>query len=364
MKIDVLKTTPDPTLKDFYADKERLADLVNGLCFQGIENIKAENIKSESNEVSTLFEDNNAVYSFNAYRDVLVKICDQGYLILIGIENQQNIDLYIPLREFLYAAFTYNKQYRDYQKECRQRSQLGLSQKKFRLIPVITPVIYYGENEWKENHYISDLMRDVPKEWEPYINDWYTRVIDVKHVNTSVFKNKDNKDLFDGLIKIYKSKGCLENLSEMRVSKDVAILLATITGMKGLAAMIMEEESEEIDMCRSWDIYVERMTNEKVNKSLQQGIERGLQQGIERGLKQGLEQGLQQGLEQGMSQGLELGISQGKTSVIISLLSQKLGDLSHNILSDIKSSSLDKIDLLTINLFNIQSEQDILNIIH
>lgn len=352
MTINRLETKPDPTLKDFYQDTERFADLINAVCFAGRKIVEAEELFTETNEETTIFDEGNSIYSFYSHRDIFVRLTAQAYYILIGIENQQNVDVLIALREFLYTAFNYNRQYRSYQRECRKRRKEGLEIKEFKLVPVVTPVIYYVEDEWEENHYISGLMKELPIEWEHLVNDWYTRVVDIKKIDTSLFKNKDNRDLFDGIVKVYEVKGDIEKIREMRVSREVAIFIATITGMKGLVNVIREEESEEIDMCRSWDIFVERVTKEANEKGLQKGLQRGLRQGMERGMAQGISQGISQG------------IFQGKISVILSLLSQKLGGLSPEIQIDIESCSIEKIDLLTENLFYIEKEQDILNIIH
>ena len=80
--------------------------------------------------------------------------------------------------------------------------------------------------------------------------------------------------------------------------------------------------------------------------------------------KKGLQRGLRQGMERGMAQGISQGIFQGKISVILSLINPKLGGLSPELQIDIESCSIEKIDLLTENLFYIEKEQDILNIIH
>lgn len=360
MSIKLLETKPDPTLKDFYEDKERCADLINVICFNGEKVIDADSISQDSNEMTTIFDNTNSIFSFSAFRDIFVRVGKGNYFVFIGIENQQSIDILIALREFLYTAFHYNKQYRAYQRECRKRKSLGLESKRFKLIPVITPVIYFGEDEWKEDHYISDIMEELPEKFKKKINDWYTKVVDIKKINTSLFTHKDNKDLFEGIIKVYESKGRFNKLKEMKVSRDTAILISTITGMKELVNVIKEDESEEIDMCRSWDIYNERIKREATEIGMTQGLAQGLAQGI----TQGITQGIAQGIEQGMAQGVTQGVQMGKISIMIDLLDRKIGGISLDVQKCIEKTTIEKIDLLAFNLFSIENEQDILNIIN
>lgn len=398
-----LKTKPDPTLKDFYDDMERCADLINAVCFNGEQIINEHQIQKESNEESTLFEERDLISSFHSYRDIMIKITDQGYFLFIGIENQQYIDTFIGLREFLYTAFNYNRQYRNYQREYRKRSKLGLKTRKFVLTPVITPIIYFGEDEWKEDHYLRDMMSGIPKVWYPIINDWYTRVIDVKKMDISLFRNKDNRELFEGIVKVYKAKGNVDNLNDMRVSKDVAILIATITGMKDLINIIIEQESEEIDMCKSWELFKEneiRIPLEREIKRVRDEAKIALEKSVKEATKElekeknniiqernniiqerndiiqerndiiqerndiiqernELKQMEIQLKEQAKQEAHDL-----QVSIIITILINKLGFLSKDIQQHLQQISVDKLDILTKQIPHIENENDILTITH
>lgn len=353
--IKLLETKPDPTLKDFFTENERFADLINVICFNGRDVIDSSNIERISNEESTLFEDEDVIRSFASYRDILIRYCKEGIIALIGLENQQRKDTLISLREYLYAAFNYNIQYRNYQRDCRKRLRMGMKTKKFELVPVITPVLYYGEDFWCGDYYLHELMPNLPEEWKELINDWHTRVVDIKKIDKSLFRNKDNRDLFDGIVKVYECKGDISKLQHMKVSKDVAILISTITGMKELVNVIRIEEREEIDMCRSWEIFKERVQREADEMAALK---------IAQSLDLGMKQGIEQGIEQGIKQGIQKGLFEGKSNTILSLLNQKLGNLSLSVQYKIENSSMDKLDLLVENLFTIENEQDILNIVN
>ncbi len=55
---------------------------------------------------------------------------------------------------------------------------------------------------------------------------------------------------------------------------------------------------------------------------------------------------------------------EGKLNTLKELLQIKLGNLSSNLEKQLTKASLDKLEVLTVNIFNINSEEDVLKIIH
>ena len=209
----------------------------------------------------------------------------------------------------------------------------------------MTPVLYFGEEEWKEHHYLSDIMNVVPNMWKSIINDWYTRVIDIKKIDTTLFRNKDNKDLFEGILKIYNAKGKSDEIKDLKVTKEIAVLISTITGMKDLVNIIMEQESEEIDMCRSWELFKEN----EIRIPLEREIKRVREEGriaVEKELKLAVEKELHE----------------TKATIIITILNDKLGGLSKELQQHLKEISIEKLDIITKQILHIENEQDILSL--
>ena len=58
------------------------------------------------------------------------------------------------------------------------------------------------------------------------------------------------------------------------------------------------------------------------------------------------------------------GESIGKLNTLKEQLQIKLGNLSSNLEKQLAKASLDKLEVLTVNIFNINSEEDVLKIIH
>ena len=87
-------------------------------------------------------------------------------------------------------------------------------------------------------------------------------------------------------------------------------------------------EGDEINMCKAMDQLFQRMRNE------------------------------------GESIGIEKGRQEEKQSTLKELLKVKLGTLSSSLEKQLTETSLEKLNELTLNIFNINSEEDVLKIIH
>ncbi len=57
--------------------------------------------------------------------------------------------------------------------------------------------------------------------------------------------------------------------------------------------------------------------------------------------------------------GREEGLIEGKIQLIITLLEQRLGEIPSEINSQIKTLSLDKIEIITTSIFDINTWQDL-----
>ena len=116
-----------------------------------------------------------------------------------------------------------------------------------------------------------------------------------------------------------------------------------MTNSEELVIRLEKEESEEIKMCEVIDSYAR---------------ERELQ-----GMKQGIKQGMKQGVKQGIKQGELQGMMKEKIVLLIKLLKQKLGHVSKELVMQIEVSPEDKLDQLTIKIFDVEDEEDVLEIL-
>ena len=67
---------------------------------------------------------------------------------------------------------------------------------------------------------------------------------------------------------------------------------------------------------------------------------------------------------EGESIGIEKGRQEEKQSTLKELLKVKLGTLSRPLEKQITNASLEKLNVLTLNIFNVRNEEDVLKIIN
>lgn len=152
----------DITLKDYLSDSRRYADLINGSIFQGRQIIDADEL-TDTGTVQSKSDEQTVVERIN---DITMKQTRDGSLFAVWtVANQQHIDYSMPARVMLQDALSYDRQL----KEVRRSNQTAASQTKAgeflsgirsadRLHPVITLVVYWGEEPWRGATSMHDIL--------------------------------------------------------------------------------------------------------------------------------------------------------------------------------------------------------------
>mgnify|MGYP000985677323 CR=1 FL=1 len=99
-------------------------------------------------------------------------------------------------------------------------------------------------------------------------------------------------------------------------------------------------EGDEINMCEAMDRLFQRFEN------------------------QGMEKGETIGFEKGERSGIEKGKREEKQNTLKEQLKVKLGTLSSPLEKQLTNTSLEKLNELTLNIFNVTNEEDVLKIIN
>lgn len=312
-----LETTPDPTLKDFFKKKDRFADLINCLLFHGQPILHDKILIPYDSNSSTVFNHKTIVTSINKNRDIMMKANHDNTAILIGLENQQTIDYTMPFRILVYDTITYHQQFHMVNKVSRQS---------FCPIPVMTCVLYYGDKKWRQPYFLTDRMT-IPHIYKEIVNDWNGHIYDIKDIDISKLTHPDNVMMIEAVQRFYKWDKNLESLRDMILTKEVAIVVATIIGNKKFSIKVQKEESEEINMCTLFDEYVQ----ERERNSERRGEIRGERRG-------------------------EI---KGKVSLLLTQLNSKFGVVSDELIMKIKNSTSDELEQVTLIILNAKSEEDI-----
>ena len=248
---------PDTVMKDFWRNSERFEDVCNGLLFHGEKMIS--HVKELDSEQATTLQQT----SIQRRRDLL-KLADiEGKSVIIGIENQQTRDKNIVFRDMEYTSYKYSIRNKD---------------RKNKLYPIMTLILYYGFHRWKANHDLKEMM-DMSKHVDNYVNNWKSHVFDVKEVNASLFRNKEVRDFFEGVQNLYSWDKNISHLKSIDMTYECAIAIGAVTGTEALIKKAEEVKGGMINMCIA--------VSEALEESRAIGIEQGRNEGIMLGKQEG-----------------------------------------------------------------------------
>ena len=179
--------------------------------------------------------------------------------------------------------------------------------------PVGTFVFYTGDKEWTYPDSLKGTLKNIPPEMEKYINDWRFPVLDIKKIDFTKLRNQHLRDIVEISQGMYQ--GSYEGLRVNRMVQLESIKIAAIFTHTDINEEDLPE-GDEINMCKAMDQLFQRMRDE------------------------------------------------GKLNTLKELLKVKFGYLSSNLEEQLTKASLDKLEVLTVNIFNINSEDDVLKIIN
>ena len=151
----------DTVWKKYFSDNSRYADIINGIGCKGEQLVTAADLCDADTRAGKKKD-----------RDLLRKAAFGMNFALIGVENQENIDYSLPLRNMVYDAEEYEKQSAKIRKQVREEEKhLGAGEylygfkKDSKLKPVITFVLYGGTEEWNGSRSLREMIdfTDIPE---------------------------------------------------------------------------------------------------------------------------------------------------------------------------------------------------------
>ena len=264
---------------------------------------QTRNLISQENDVSTLIGKEALPMETKRYRDIVRKASINGDYMIIGVEHQSTLDKNMIIRILNYDAQLYINQV--------ERGK--------EVYPVGTFVFYTGDKEWTYPKSLKESLK-VPPEMEDYINDWKLPVLELQNMYPQILKSKRLKEVVE--ISQSMLEGDYEKLRTNRMISVENYKMASILTHTDIKEEDLPE-GDEINMCKAMDQLFQRFEN--------QGIEKGEAIGIEKTLKEQLK--------------------------------VKLGTISSPLEEKLTTTSLEKLNELTLNIFNINSEEDVLKII-
>ena len=308
------KLTADGACRTVFSNDVSFASFYNAAIFEGKQIIHPERLVRYENDISFLINDSKRAEDKKRRRDIVVKSDINGIYCLLGIEHQSSIDETMVIRCGIYEMLEYLKQAEN--KEYK------------RLVPQIMVAFYTGPKKWNVPVKLSDYF-EIPEELKKYFNDWKIILVDVKEMDTSKISDEQTRYFIEAIQAMYK--GSYEDLKRLkRMKKENFLYAAIITGSIDQVESVLE--GDEMDMCEGMERMAEGFRKE------------GEVRGVIRGRSEGK-------LEE-------------KQNTLLTLLTCKFGNLSKETENTIRSSTMEKLNKLTLSIFDIQSEEDALRIIN
>lgn len=281
--------------KEFFADRERFAELMNVILYRGEDVVRAQNlIRMERTYPSPLRDGEKS-------RDVLMKDTKQN--ICYGLELETEADYSMPERVLSYDVCEWETQIREIGKQ-RDRKEMDYRDKKSRLrlkdslMPVVTVVLYLGGGHWQGSRRLSELFSISPqsrKRLNDLLPDYGFPLAEADYVDAGICKT-DLREFFHAM-QCRTDKGKLrallhtERFSNLKEETEWAI--AVYLDRKHL---IKKMKQEGIGMCQALDELMEDKKQEGKREGKREGrlagrkeekrviISRMLQEGMDKAL--------------------------------------------------------------------------------
>ena len=245
-------------------------------------------------------------------RDVVKMYRKDGVqLVLFGIENQEKIDYSAPVRIMQFDGADYQNQVRRTEEENRKRLGLKTGLPAFfredRIVPVITLILYFGEEEWDRPVRLHDMLAFPEKDStiRSLVPDYPIHVISVRRNGSAGMDisllHTELRQVF-GFLQLQEDKEGLKRYVEenrpvfSRLSSNAALFLAASAHETRLLKGLNREE-EHYDMCRALDEWYADGVSEGEKIGEKRGEERGKKIGERNGICKGVSAALLRILE-------------------------------------------------------------------
>lgn len=279
------KLKPDVVLKNFWQDNERFASLFNALVFQGKEVIQPESLQEVDTEVPSIIEFKKYRETLLRSRDVVKKTAYGIEFVILGIESQMKIHYAMPLRVMVYDALGYLKEYQSIARKYRKNKDkmtasefLSSFKKSDKLHPIITIVVYYGEDPWDGPLSLKDMIVDMPSEMDNVFSDHRMNLLQIRESSKYHFNNEDVQIVFEISSDIFAKQfdKIKKKYGKREIASELAMVIGTITESEVFIHQATKCEGSEINMCNA------------LEELKQQGVANGIQQVVIKLIEMGM----------------------------------------------------------------------------
>ena len=247
------KDITEKVLEDY---NDVFADIINGLLFDGVQEIKPEALENTTVHAQYKAEDGKV---HELERDIAKYWKEEKVeLAICGIENQSKVEKNMPFRIVGYDGAAY-------------RSQLQQERKK--MLPVVTIVLYFGtDRHWNSRKKIKELM-EIPRCLDTYVNDYQMHVFEVAWLTEEQISHfrSDFKVVANFFVQKRKNRDYIpDDPTEIRHVDEVLKLLQVMTGDKRYEEIFRKKKG-----VRSMCDVAERLEKMGIEKGIEIGRSEG-----------------------------------------------------------------------------------------
>ena len=286
----------DVVSKIYLGAADRIADLLNNELFEGGSAVAASDIMElDSTAASTLKEEDNIVNVRVVAKDLVRKVRFGIQVMLFAIEEQSDINYAMPLKVLNGDAALYDKQWKGIRREHKRKKDLSGAEylsgfgREDHLVPVLSVVLYFGEQEWE----MMDLSA-FPEEVREKIADYPVHLIDVRRYPHAERFRTDLKLVFGFLQRASEPEELAEFIEEntkefSSLTEDAYDMIASMSKTWELKELKKDIGQEDYNMCKAIDMMMQEREERGEARGIKLGEERGEARGIRLGEARGIE---------------------------------------------------------------------------
>ena len=282
MEGEIIIGAIDAITKAYIRKNEVFADAFNYFMYDGAQVIQPEQLKElDPTEIAILFNENNTKEPQNAKKEIIQKYRDhlklatikedgESAYILLGVENQTDVNYAMPVRNMLYDALQYTRQVTmiaDKHRAQKGKSEYGASNraefisgfhKNDKLLPVITLVLFFNADEWVGPRSLMDMMEITNPIIRRLVVDYPIYVIAPQSLKDSDFeKFRSSLREVMGCIKYSKDKRKLADFISNNPRMNMELTAARVIEAINHVPIKIEEGVDRFDMCQAIEEMIE-----------------------------------------------------------------------------------------------------------
>lgn len=262
--------------KQYLSNRVFFADAFNYLLYDGEQVIRPEELQELDTTELTVPYGNNAKVPVQKYRDLLklwnAMMDSSAIYLILGSELQDKVHYGMPVKNGLYDMLGYSKQIseirRSYQKESKDDEgeltvdngvlKIKLTSEEFlsglrrndKLIPIITAVVYLGEEKWDGPRSLFDMLDVRDERLYRFLSNYKLNLISPADMGDGEF-TKFHTELGYALKLIKHQSEDADELILREGHRKISLETAHFLNAAMKLDLEFEQESGGVDMCKS-----------------------------------------------------------------------------------------------------------------